>query len=263
METITEALTENKEETNGSAKDNNNNNINQHQHANSPVSIEKNTSSKSPEAATTNSMNEAHDSEDYENDIETMVRHNPTTVSSIASQLNSVISDLFGEEEESDNEKGTNENPINIEDCNDNQSTSTARTPVNQNKGGEYHYNDNDDENSWKDESTVLEEDNINTVNSDKTSKVNQSEAQKVTLPPFIRYQMMILLDQNQDDSLIAEETEEEKSPLERIRDFLISLVGQFKIYDKDTKIISWKNAGNFTYMNTDDFPTDIAEIAT
>ena len=70
-------------------------------------------------------------------------------------------------------------------------------------------------------------------------------------------------LDQNQDDSLIAEETEEEKSPLERIRDFLISLVGQFKIYDKDTKIISWKNAGNFTYMNTDDFPTDIAEIAT
>ena len=33
------------------------------------------------------------------------------------------------------------------------------------------------------------------------------------------------------------------------------------KAIDKDSKIITWKNSENFTYMNTDDFPTELAKI--
>lgn len=188
----------------------------------------------------------------YNSDIEKLVQCNPLPHNSSKLEKIPKSSSLIEEvKDANDNDNGT----ITIEDKKDSNSKTSDKTEVNQNTV-EYHYNDSDGKISWK-EVTMVKGDDKNTVNSDQRSQVKRSDEKKMILPSFIRYQMMILLDQNHDESLIAEVIEEEKSPLEIIRDFLNSLVGQLKIHDKDTKIISWKNAGNFTYMNTDDFTTD------
>ena len=117
-------------------------------------------------------------------------------------------------------------------------------------------------DNSWDIESSE-EEDDVNTVSSDQTSTIKKKDQGKVVLPKFTRYQIMILLDQDNSNAPIAEENGEEKSPPDRIRDFLVSFYAQMKIYDPKSKIMTWKMSPNFSYMDDDQFPTEPAEIAT
>ena len=142
----------------------------------------------------------------------------------------------------------------------DNQSTSSDTTKKNKNHDS-YHYNDSDGENSW-DSDEDEKEDDVNTVSSDKTSQIKKKEGNKVILPSFTRYQFMVQLDQDTNETPILDNDAEEKSPVDRMREFLIKMTNQIKSYDKDAKIISWKTSDNFTYMNMDDFPSDVAEMA-
>ena len=92
-------------------------------------------------------------------------------------------------------------------------------------------YNDDktkpEDDESQVDQHTL--EDDDNTINSNTTSVYNNKNIDKNVLPPFHRYQMMILLDQN-DPFKITDETEDDviKSPAQRIREVLISFATRF-----------------------------------
>ena len=122
---------------------------------------------------------------------------------------------------------------------------------------------DEEEDDSEEDDETVEEsEDDENTVNSDKTSIRNKKKLKKMILPSFTRYQIMIQMDQENRDSPIAESEDEDKSPAQRLRDILISLVTQMNIFDPKAKIISWKTSPNFSYLNAEQFPTQIAQIA-
>ena len=105
-------------------------------------------------------------------------------------------------------------------------------------------------------------EDDINTVNSDQTSKRGQETQRRITVPRFIRYQLMIKLDSNNKDTPInVDENDEDKSPAQRLRDILSTLHAQMRTYDSKAMLISWKNSPDFSYLG-DNFPTDIAEVA-
>ena len=131
-----------------------------------------------------------------------------------------------------------------------------------------HHYNDSDGENSWTnvstdDEQSFTQQDDENTVASNETSAIKKKYQNKIVLPNFIRYQMMIQLDQEGNDNLIDEsKKDDKKSPVERVREFLISFTSQLKKFDSKAKVISWKTNPNFSYLNTDDFPTELAEAA-
>lgn len=139
--------------------------------------------------------------------------------------------------------------------------TDEASTTSNQTQKVEpksHHYNDSEDNESWQAES----EDEQNTVSSDKTSKIKKRDEHKVVLPKFTRYQMMILLDQGpENDNGILDSKESDKSPSQRIKEFLADFAKRVKKEDKDAKIMSWKTGSNFTYLG-DEFPTDIAEVS-
>ena len=112
------------------------------------------------------------------------------------------------------------------------------------------------------DNNSNTSQDNDDTVGSNNTSKRSKKNDSKLTLPPFTRYQLMILLDQENRDSPVDEDEGEEKSPAQRLRDVLVSLATQIKIFDSEAKVISWKTSPNFCYMNMDDFPTEVPQIA-
>ena len=95
---------------------------------------------------------------------------------------------------------------------------STASNQTHKATAKSHHYNDNDENESWQDES----EDEQNTVSSDKTSKVTKKDENKVVLPKFTRYQMMILLDQGSgNEESILDTESSDKNPSQRILEFL------------------------------------------
>lgn len=117
-----------------------------------------------------------------------------------------------------------------------------------------------DDEEEYNEQ--VESEDEVNTVSSDKTTQRGKKKQSKKVLPPFTWYQLMIQLDQENNDSPIEDKDTEGKTPAQRLRDILITFVTQMHIYDPQAKIISWKTDPNFSYMDNDEFPTQIAQIA-
>ena len=119
-----------------------------------------------------------------------------------------------------------------------------------------------EDDDSEENDLQVEEEDDENTVESGETSIRNKKKLKKMILPSFTRYQIMIQMDQENRDSPICDDEDEEKSPAQRLRDILISLVTQVSIFDPKAKIISWKTEPNFSYLNAEQFPTQIAQIA-
>ena len=121
------------------------------------------------------------------------------------------------------------------------------------------HASDSEDE-EQKDE--YEEEDDLNTVNSDQTSKRGQSQQKKKVLPPLVRYQLMIKLDSgNKDSPIDFEEGDEEKSPAQKVRDILATFYSQMRKYDSKARLITWRTKPDFSQLG-DNFPTDIAQIA-
>ena len=144
-------------------------------------------------------------------------------------------------------------------DKNEEDDSSIASKATIRTKLKSHHYNDTDEDGSWN---NVTEEDEEHTVRSDVTSKVDKTNSGKIMLPKFTRYQMMILLDQGESNGKsILEEKDVDKNPSQRILEFLASFVEQTKKLDRDSRIMSWKTTGNFTYIS-EDFPTDVAEVA-
>ena len=106
------------------------------------------------------------------------------------------------------------------------------------------------------------EEDEVNTITSDETSKRGRATQNKKVAPKFTRYQLMIKMnDTNKDSPIQIESTEEEKSPTQRVRDILASFYSQMRQYDSKSRLISWKARPDFSQLG-DEFPQDIAEVA-
>ena len=99
-------------------------------------------------------------------------------------------------------------------------------------------------------------------MDSGVTTKRDKKKLAKLVLPTFTCYQIMIQMNQVNRDLPIKNDKDKDKSPAQRLRDILISLVTQIKIFDPKAKIISWKTGPNFSYFNSKDFPTQIAQIA-
>ena len=160
---------------------------------------------------------------------------------------------------ESDSEKDTSskksaEKESNKED--DNESTASENTVKAKTKA--HHYNDNEENESWN-EST--QEDETNTVDSNSTSIRDKTINNRVKLPKFTRYQMMLLLDQKDSNVNILDSNDKDKHPSQRVLEFLASFVDQIKKADKDAKVMSWKTSPNFTYLE-EEFLTDVAEVS-
>ena len=94
----------------------------------------------------------------------------------------------------------------------------------------------------------IEDEDDVNTVDSDKTSIYHNGNKNKIILPKMTRYQLMISLDQH-NETFNPEETEEIRSPIQRVREILIKMVGQMKTVDPEAEIMSWKCEPNFTFL--------------
>ena len=124
------------------------------------------------------------------------------------------------------------------------------------------HLNDSDGEHSWSGSTVGTKEDDANTISSDKTSKVHKGNTNNIVLPQFTRYQIMILLDQNNSQQSIAEDNNDEKSPTERVLELLAKFTEQTYKYDPDANIMSWKTDPEFYYMNKDEFPQDPGIVA-
>ena len=121
---------------------------------------------------------------------------------------------------------------------------------------------DDDDEYHDDDDESGEIEDDLNTINSDETSKRGRSTLNKKVPPKFIRYQMMVKMDESNKDSPIQiDKMQEEKSPSQRLRDILATFHAQMKTYDSKSRLISWKSSPDFLQLK-DTFPTDIAEVA-
>ena len=127
----------------------------------------------------------------------------------------------------------------------------------------QFRYDESSTSDSYSEESSELAEDDDNTINSDTTSTLKKKDADKTVLPQFTRYQLMILLDKNDPFNMLDEINEDElKSPAQRVRDILISMVTQVQLFDPEAKVISWKTTPNYTYLDKDNFPEEIAGIA-
>ena len=139
-------------------------------------------------------------------------------------------------------------------------SDQTSRTEINANHSN-HHYNDSDGEASWNVSATT--QDDENTVNSNETSKYNKGNENKVVLPAFTRYQMMILLDpENKEEEIKENSDQQENSPAQRIAEKLSSFTQHMVSIDKEARIMSWKTSPNFTYTDLEEFPTKTAELA-
>ena len=102
-------------------------------------------------------------------------------------------------------------------------------------------------------------EDDENTIQSGETTKLGKKEQSRIVLPALVRFQITILLDQEDEEQ---EETKEEKSAVERFTEVLQTLSKQIFQSDNQAQLISWRTDNNFTYMPKDKFPEEVVEIA-
>jgi hypothetical protein len=106
-------------------------------------------------------------------------------------------------------------------------------------------------------------EDDLNTVGSGNTTVRNKKTESKPVLPPFVRYQLMIMLGEENDIGSTGEEDDnEEKSPTEIVREYLIKFYKEMKRCDDKSEIVSYIMSPNFTYLPADKFPKDVVEMA-
>ena len=74
-----------------------------------------------------------------------------------------------------------------------------------------------EDQDEDSDETETLEEDDMNTIDSNGASKRGKKKKQ-IVLPKFTRYQMMIQLNQEDKDPPIAENSTSDQNPPHRVR---------------------------------------------
>ena len=83
--------------------------------------------------------------------------------------------------------------------------------------------------------------------------------AVEVTIPKYVRYQLMILPEGENEDNITASAYQDN---MERIKEVLNTLVTQLQLLDENAEIISWKAKKDFTFLPKEQFPADIAGIA-
>lgn len=150
-------------------------------------------------------------------------------------------------------------------DSDDNKSRDSESTTKNHN-GNDARSRKDDSTNN--DEDKQEEEDDINTIDSNNTSKRAGKIQESIKVPPYyVRYQMGASLEQLAATTLTTDnenDDDEEQTPAHKFREILITLLKYLKGIDKSSVLISWKNEGEFKILkvNQDDYPTDVVEMA-
>jgi hypothetical protein len=107
------------------------------------------------------------------------------------------------------------------------------------------------------------QEDDANTIGSGATTVRDRERENEIVLPPFVRYQLMIMTGQDNETGDNDEETDDDpKSPTEIVRDYLSKFYKEMKRCDDRSEIISFVMKPNFTYLPSDNFPQDVVEMA-
>ena len=114
------------------------------------------------------------------------------------------------------------------------------------------------------------DQDDINTIASDQTSKYQSKKEEEKQIPPkYIRFRLGFQLDQI-DAAVILNEDEEDidnLTPAQRVRNIFKDLVQYIHSnVDQNAMFVSWKNSEGFSTMSvkiSDEFPKEVVQIAT
>ena len=125
---------------------------------------------------------------------------------------------------------------------------------------GVYDEEDEDESEDDKTEAagTYTQQDENNTVHSDATTTLKKKEMDEIVIPQYIRFQMMIPPESEVED----DEEPNYQENYERIKKILETLTTQIRIFDDTAEIISWRTKTNFSFLQKDQFPSEVAEIA-
>ena len=115
----------------------------------------------------------------------------------------------------------------------------------------------------------ATDEDDVNTISSDKTSHYkNLDEANKEEVPPSLRYQIGFQIDDDDLTTLLqefnnSEDTDAFPDTLSKTRALMISFFNQAKSLDHKFAIISWADASTFEMIRSiKEIPTDTVKFA-
>ena len=117
---------------------------------------------------------------------------------------------------------------------------------------------DDSDENNSKD--PTLTQDDVNTIGSGKTSVIRKKDMGKVVIPPYVRFQMMIPPEIEDEEGDGADTNYRDN--YDRIKEILTTLVTQLRILDEKVEVISWRSKQDFSFLPKGSFPDDVATIA-
>ena len=105
---------------------------------------------------------------------------------------------------------------------------------------------------------TINYQDEINTIDSGKTSVFRKKDLKKTVIPKYVRYQLMIPPEDDQGEVTEAGY----RDNMARIKEVLTTLVTQLRIVDEKAEIISWRSKKEFSFLPKGEFPSDISTIA-
>jgi hypothetical protein len=144
--------------------------------------------------------------------------------------------------------------------------TSSQRTPPRRGRVDPNITVDNDGDSVASGPSNQLlreQEDDANTIGSGVTTVRDRVRENEIVLPPFVRYQLMIMPGQDKDSGTTDDDNDDDpKSPTEIVRDYLQKFYKEMKRCDDRAEIISSIMKPNFTYLPADKFPQDVVEMA-
>lgn len=103
------------------------------------------------------------------------------------------------------------------------------------------------------------EEEDDNSIDSGMTTRIGKKDLNKIVIPSYVRYQMMIPPEEEREED---DENPGYKDNFERIVGVIKALVQQLRAVDNTAEIISWKAQDNFTFLPRNEFPTEVANIA-
>ena len=104
------------------------------------------------------------------------------------------------------------------------------------------------------------QQDEVNTIASGETSIVNRKNMDKIVPPKYVRYQLMIPPEDADDEQEVNENSYKEN--VERIKGILTTLSTQIRVFDEKAEIISWKNTKGGSFLDKNEFPQEISNIA-
>ena len=143
------------------------------------------------------------------------------------------------------------------------ESDSQAGSPPTKRKPPAQREYQDDNFDGWEINDTADEEptqeDDIDTIDSGATSKRGHVVSNRITIPNYVRFQLMI---PQADESDSTPSQADYNDNYNRIKEVLSNLTAQIRSLDSKAEIISWKASKDFTFLPKGSFPDEVAKIA-